>query len=75
MQFFRARFAVPVLFTLLLAACGHGPTTITAPQDASYDGGHTFGGGNRSDTTMTTTTAAGGSVVAGEGEFKIGGGN
>ena len=62
---------------VVLAACGAENASITAPPDASYDSGFTFGGGNRSDTT-TTTTAAKPSVeglAAGSGGSTFGGGN
>ncbi len=75
MQAFRTRFAAVLLCTAPLAACdGQEATSATAPGDASYNGGHTFGGGNRSDTTTTTTTSAGG-VIVNEGGFTFGGGN
>lgn len=70
-----ARFAaVASLCAVVLGACSEQPTSAIAPGSASYDGGHTFGGGNRSDTITTTTTSTGGAVVNGGG-YTYGGGN
>ena len=75
MKSFRARTIAAVTTVFVLAACGEQSASVTAPDNASYDGGHTFGGGNRSDTTTTTTTSRGGDAVVNGGGFTFGGGN
>jgi len=40
-----------------IAACGESSPTITAPGRASFDGGHTFGGGSKSDSTTVVTSS------------------
>lgn len=77
MKNLRARiFAVFATVLLVTAACGEQTPTVTAPDDASYDGGYTFGGGNRSDTTTATTASSGGGAVANSGGgYTFGGGN
>jgi ABC-type glycerol-3-phosphate transport system substrate-binding protein len=74
MTTFRARFYAAITAAVLLAACGDG-ATVTAPDQALFDGGHTFGGGNRSDTTTTTTASSGEGAVANSGGHTFGGGN
>lgn len=72
----RARIIGAVTMALVLAACGEQSASVTAPDNASYDGGHTFGGGNRSDSTTTTTAPqGGGTVVNSGGGYTFGGGN
>jgi hypothetical protein len=68
-----ARIAVAAISALVLVACGPS-ASMTAPDNARYDGGHTFGGGNKSDSIMTTT-APGGGAVGNSGGHTFGGGN
>lgn len=76
MKALRARIAAALAIALVLTACGEHSASVTAPDDASYDGGYTFGGGNRSDTTSTTTTASSGEgAVVNSGGYTFGGGN
>ena len=75
MKSFRARTIAAVTMVLVLGACGEQSPSVTAPENASYDGGHTFGGGNRSDSTTTTATSSGGDVAVNGGGFTFGGGN
>jgi hypothetical protein len=76
MTTFRARLAVVLMVALTVAACSENTSSVTAPEQALYDGGHTFGGGNRSDTTTTTTTATSGEgAVVNGGGHTFGGGN
>jgi ABC-type glycerol-3-phosphate transport system substrate-binding protein len=77
MKSFRARVIATVATAFLVAACGEQSASVTAPDNASYDGGHTFGGGNRSDSTTTTTTTApsGEGAVVNSGGHTFGGGN
>jgi ABC-type glycerol-3-phosphate transport system substrate-binding protein len=75
---FRTRIVAVTATALVLAACGEQSASVTAPDNARYDGGFTFGGGNRSDSTSTTTTTASsgeGAVVNAAGGFTFGGGN
>ena len=46
----RVRILAAIATTLLLGACGQSES-VTAPESALYDGGHTFGGGNKESTT------------------------
>jgi hypothetical protein len=69
-----ARIAAAVTTALVFAACGQA-TSVIAPDDARYDGGHTFGGGNRSDSTTTTTATSGEGAVVNAGGHTFGGGN
>lgn len=72
----RARTAVVLIIAASVAACGENTQSVTAPEQALYDGGHTFGGGNKSDTSTTTTTAASGEgAVVDGGGHTFGGGN
>lgn len=76
MTTFRARIFAAITTALVLAACGDQTANVTAPDNANYDGGYTFGGGNRSDTTTTTTTATSGEGAAeSSGGYTFGGGN
>lgn len=76
MTTFRARIFAAFTTALVLAACGDQSAHVTAPDNASYDGGYTFGGGNRSDTTTTTTTATSGEGAGvSSGGYTFGGGN
>lgn len=72
----RTRIVAVIATTLVIAACGQ-TASVTAPDDARFDGGFTFGGGNRSDSTTTTTTATSSSEGAAviSGGFTFGGGN
>jgi hypothetical protein len=69
----RARIVVAATVALVCAACGQ-TSSVTAPDNARFDGGHTFGGGNKSDSVATTTTTSGGAVVN-AGGHTFGGGN
>lgn len=71
----RARIAAALATALIFTACGEHAANVTAPDDASYNGGYTFGGGNRSDTTTTTASSGGGAVVNSGGGYTFGGGN
>lgn len=76
MKPFQARAAAAITAALVLAACDGNPSSITAPETPSFDGGGlTFGGGNRSDTTTTTTASQGGDAVVSGGGLTFGGGN
>lgn len=75
MKSFRARAITAIATVFVLASCGEWSANVTAPDHASYDGGHTFGGGNRSDTTTATTASRGGEAVVSGGGFTFGGGN
>ena len=75
MKSFRARVVAAVTTVFLVTACGEQSASVTAPDNASYDGGHTFGGGNRSDSTTTTTTPSGEGAVVNSGGHTFGGGN
>jgi ABC-type glycerol-3-phosphate transport system substrate-binding protein len=70
----RARVVVAVATALVCAACGQS-ASVTVPDNARFDGGHTFGGGNRSDSTTTTTTSSGEGAAVNAGGFTFGGGN
>lgn len=70
----KSRFCAAIAAVLLLGACGQS-ASVTAPESALYDGGHTFGGGNRSDTTTTTTASSGEGAVVNSGGHTFGGGN
>lgn len=74
---FRARIVAVITTALVFAACGEQTASVTAPDNARYDSGHTFGGGNRSDSTTTTTTTAssGEGAAVNSGGFTFGGGN
>ena len=75
MTTFRARIVATIVLAFAIAACGENSGGVTAPERASYDGGHTFGGGNRTDTTTTTTATSGEAAVVNSGGHTFGGGN
>lgn len=75
MKSLRACVVAAVTTAFLVAACGERSASVTAPDNASYEGGHTFGGGNRSDSTTTTTTSSSEGAVANSGGHTFGGGN
>jgi hypothetical protein len=70
----RGRIVAALTTALVFAACGQ-TTSVTAPDNARFDGGHTFGGGNKSDSVATTTTASGEGAVVNSGGHTFGGGN
>jgi hypothetical protein len=72
---FRARIAPAIIAVLLVAGCGEQSPSVTAPENASYDGGFTFGGGNRSADTTTTTTTSSGEGAVDSGGHTFGSGN
>jgi hypothetical protein len=67
---FRSLAAAAITATILMAACGESPPSVTASDAPLYDGGTgTFGGGHRSDSTTPTTAAPGEAAVNGGGTF------
>jgi hypothetical protein len=66
--------ALPIAFTVMLAACGEVPTS-AAVAGPRYDGGaYVIGSGNRSDSTTNTAANSQGESAAG-GAYVIGSGN
>jgi hypothetical protein len=72
---FRTRIVAAGIATALVVAACSQTASMTAPDDARYDGGFTFGGGNRSDSTTTTTATSGEGAVVNAGGHTFGGGN
>jgi hypothetical protein len=65
MTTFQIRFGTLCVAAVLLTACGEQSRSVTAPENPTYNGGFTFGGGNRSaDSTSTPTTASSGEGAA-----------
>ena len=69
-----ARILAAIATTLVLGACGQS-ASVTAPDSALYDGGHTFGGGNRSDSTTTAAASSTEDAAVSSGGHTFGGGN
>lgn len=70
---FRAVLTAAVLLTL--SACAENASSVTGPDRAAFNTGHTFGGGNRSDSTTTTTATSEEGAAVGFSGHTFGGGN